>query len=57
MKLSYLYFDAFVKGGIEGKEERLKSLMIEKNINSTFQEMPTKDDLDFDLEYNTEKIL
>ncbi|MEM9547953.1 MAG: hypothetical protein AAGA77_18375, partial [Bacteroidota bacterium] len=28
------FFDAFIKGGIESKEERLKSLMLGKNINT-----------------------
>ncbi len=44
------FFDAFIKGGLESKEERLKFLMLGKNLGFPNQDTPTKDDLDIDME-------
>jgi len=44
------FFDGFIKGGIESKEERLKELMLGKNIESPNCQEPNKDDLDIDLD-------
>ncbi len=43
------FFDAFVKGGIESKEERLKTIMLGKDIGSPSLETPNKEDIDIDI--------
>ncbi len=40
------FFDAFIKGGIESKEERLKSLMLGKDISFPSKESPSKEEIE-----------
>ncbi len=40
------FFDAFIKGGIECNEEKLKSLMLDKDISFPSKESPSKEEIE-----------